>query len=308
MAKKTMYIIAYVGRDGHVSGVSALKGIQDARSQAEIRTMFAEDMTADIAMVWRYDGRPITKAEQGSIARYVRESVSQYWSRESDTTPMRGGKFGRKYVDSESCVVLEWDGLLLPGGHASWKGLAAQCRSEADEMVRKNMTGPDNRSPAHSGAAAQRERESDPGYMAQARDHLLRGAVPVLPSPPGARLVQQCASLIQKGDHAGALRLLADKYGVPPPRSSTDIQSYPNSYAFYDTASRTIVHLPETAGRIEDVMPGVMAGFFRYMAQHSGWRFHPDSHSSLNIELEASSEFAVSATDALRTSGPGGPA
>ncbi len=303
MAKNSRYIIAFAASDGNVLCTSVLMDIYSAEAIREIRSIFAERMMADYALIWRYDGTPITKTEQTKVAKCMREAVTPGWTLKSDTSVIRGGKFGRKYVDSELCMVVQWNGLLLPYKYSHWSDFMYQCRIDAQQMIQSNMIGLENMKDLSS-YDAQTQREADPGYLTQVEDHVTRNGTATESQLPyfDDKVMRQCTKLIQKGNSRDIFVILADACDIPLPKISTDIGKHPLAYAFYDTTQRTIVYAPETVVSMEQAILGVMAGFFRYMAQYYGWRFYDDPTSSLNYELDISSDFATSITDALLSS------
>ena len=298
MAKKPKYLIAYIEPTGHVLGVSLIADLRSSESKLEIRKMFGETINTDYTMTWLYDGGPITESEIEHIAMRIRGFVRQGWVTEETCVELRMGNIGKKYVKSESCLVLQWDGLKLPYKQKSWKDFVACCRTEADELIRRNQIGPKNIIPLHSDDITQDYRESDPGYVEQVREQTLRirkSSLDPEPAELDVNLVKKCAKLVENGKYDEACGLLADNYDIPPPKSSGKIQDYPLAYAFYDTPSSTVLYYPITEYPVEDIIYVIVAGFFRYMAQYRSWSFHPDPTSSLNIELDMSTNFGSSA-------------
>ena len=297
---ESKYVIVFATGDGVVMCTSVLDGICSRAARKEIRGIFAETMIADFAVIWRHDNVHITKTEQDDIARCMREAVTPGWTLTSDTTPIRGGKFGRKYVDSQSCMVVEWNGLRLPSKYSHWDDFVFQCRLDGQGMVMHNMTGPDNMHASPYGRV-QSERDADPGYLEQVKEHATRHNTVKQSELPefGDGMIRQCIECVKKGNNEKLLTILANEYNIPPPKTSTDISRYPLSYAFYDTASRTIVLMPKSMASTEMDIMGIIAGFLRCLAHHHGWRFHDDPSSSLNYELEMASEIATAMANML---------
>ena len=297
---ESKYVIVFATGDGVVMCTSVLDDIYSEAARKEIRSIFAETMIADFALIWRYDNGPITKTEQDDIARCMREAVTPGWAHISDTTSIRGGKFGRKYMDSQSCMVVEWNGLRLPYKYSHWSDFVFQCHLDGQAMAKYGMTGPDNIHASPYGRV-QSERDADLGYLEQVKEHATRYDTAKRSKLPefGDKLILQCIECVKKGNNKKLLTILANEFNVPPPKTSTDIARYPLSYAFYDTASRTIVLMPKSMANTEMDIMGIIAGFFRYMAHHHGWTFHDEPSTSLNYELDMTSEIATAMASML---------
>ena len=143
--KKSGYVIAFVGYDGNVKGVSIQKNISEGVKGGDIRTMFAYNFVIDYAVIWKRNCAAITNSEQKIIARCMREAVTVGWTHVSVKIPdMRGGIFGRKYVPSNTCMVIQWDGMRLPPMVKRWADFANLCRAQTDIIIKNGMPGPDH--------------------------------------------------------------------------------------------------------------------------------------------------------------------
>ena len=147
---------------------------------------------------------------------------------------------------------------------------------------------------------AQEQRNKDPGYRAQLKDHQKRSTPPKTIEPPNNTLVQRCVDLALQKKYTEVFDMLADKYDVPPPKISNDLMSHPRAYAFYDTTKRTIVYMPEDMVGLETCIMTIFAGFFMHMSHHNDWRYDDDDLvKSLNTELDTVSDLATDAVDLI---------
>ena len=293
------YVIVFATGDGRVTYTNMLDDVCSVDAKKEIRRIFAETKIADFVLIWRYDNGPITKNEQNDIARCIRDAVTPGLTPVPNTTPVRGGKFGRKYVDSESCMIMECDELRLPDKYTHWRDFVLQCRLNRQTMMRNDMSLDDIHVSPYGGV--QNEREADPGYMEQLKEHATRHGTIQLSELPkfSGELTRQCIRCVKKGNTKRILTILAKECRIPPPKTSTSVSKYPLSYAFYDTASRTIVLMPKSVASTEGDILGIIAGFYRYLAHHHGWRFNAEPRSSLNYELNMTSDIATAMASML---------
>lgn len=292
--KDKAYLMAFADNTGNVYNVHITDDLNSHGTWEYIDFKFTLPHSCYV-LIWRRDEKIIDKNNAKYLTKYVRDDLKDFVEEGKLSDSTWHSKIYKKTVDNNKCLVLQWDEMLLPEKHSTWKEFARECfdvaKKESEEILRP-------------GSLHDRELEIYEGKMNldnQNNAILDSYSARTIKYPgykiPSDKIIKRFVTEVLLENYDGANRILSKHYDVFP--ATIDTQHDGDALIWYDFVNHIILfdmsRIPDFSLRI----PSMFMGFFKHLSCVKDWKYNDNPYQSVLQEKTEAEKFSYDAVQRM---------